>query len=147
MKRLVILFIICFMCAIPGTILGNIFFDISFKHIHCALLFFYGGEIYFYFTTRIKPNNALDLTCRKSPARKSALQLYLKKALKALIRKKIMEKFLSKEEIKKMREELDSENNMPNIYPPKGREYWDVRRIVATLEHFQKLLTLTVLEK
>ena len=52
----------------------------------------------------------------------------------------MMVELLSDSEIEKMREELNSEVYLYKINPPLGREYWDVRRIVKTLEYFQKLI-------
>ena len=46
---------------------------------------------------------------------------------------------LSKQDIQKMREELNKEASLPKIFPPKGREYWDVDRIVATLEYLKEV--------
>jgi len=44
-------------------------------------------------------------------------------------------------EIKKMREELINRSySLANYRIPKGREYWNVDRIVLTLEHFQGIL-------
>jgi hypothetical protein len=46
-----------------------------------------------------------------------------------------MTKLITKEEILKMRVEVNERT--ADAKPPKGREYWDVERIVATLEHLQ----------
>ena len=45
-----------------------------------------------------------------------------------------MTTILSKEDVKQMRKEVDRSIQPPKITPPKGREYWDVKRIVKTLE-------------
>jgi len=50
-----------------------------------------------------------------------------------------MRNLLSDDEIQKMRDELIADKLLPKIMPPKGRGYWDVERIVATLEYFQRI--------
>lgn len=48
---------------------------------------------------------------------------------------------LSNHEIALMRKELTERDVWPfRPRPPKSREYWDVERIVATLERFQAFL-------
>jgi len=50
-----------------------------------------------------------------------------------------MRNLLSDSEIKQMRNEITAENFLPKIMPPEDREYWDVERIVETLEYFQQI--------
>ena len=52
-----------------------------------------------------------------------------------------MRNLLSDSEIKSMRKELDEDGLLPKIKPPEGKEYWDVMRIVETLEYFQEIET------
>ena len=56
-----------------------------------------------------------------------------------------MVNLLSRNDILKMRGELNLEGVMPKVRPPVGREYWDVYRIVATLEAAQQKTHLTAL--
>ena len=55
-----------------------------------------------------------------------------------------MTKLLTRKDIETMRKELcdDANRYTENIGPPPGREYWDVYRIVATLEHMQSLISM-----
>ena len=46
---------------------------------------------------------------------------------------------LTEDEIIKMRDEVNKDYG-PKINPPRGREYWDVSRIVETLEYYQQRL-------
>ncbi len=48
-----------------------------------------------------------------------------------------MRNLLSDSEIKAMRKELDVK--MSTVPPPANREFWEVGRIVDTLEYFQEI--------
>ena len=54
------------------------------------------------------------------------------------VKERIEENLLSNQDIQKMRKEIDEKAYFFKVYAPKGREYWDVYRIVATLEYLMK---------
>ncbi len=58
-----------------------------------------------------------------------------------LLQKEVkMRNLLSDIDINTMREELDTGQKSERMtQPPKGKEYWSVYRIIATLEYFQDI--------
>lgn len=52
-----------------------------------------------------------------------------------------MKKMITKDELKQMRKEVDE--GEPLSHPPEGRDYWDVNRIVTSLETTYLMIGLT----
>ena len=50
-----------------------------------------------------------------------------------------MRNLLSDDDILAMRKELIADATIPHIPPPAGREFWNVHRIVDTLEYFRDI--------